>query len=110
MTRKQFLDLPRRKWDATSTYDSIYIVPTYDTHKDSGYRLMAVVGALKKKGPVEIAAIGDVIDWERTYDSAHAIVKNEMDPSTNILHVWSHTCKFKVGHCPAQWTVEITIV
>lgn len=108
MTRKQLLALPRRKWNKTSTYDSVYIVPTYDTHKDSGYRLMAIVGALKKKGPVEIAAICDVIDWERTDDSAHASVKNEMDTSTNILHVWSNTCKFRVG--PSLSTASITIV
>lgn len=108
MTRKQYLALPHRQWDATSTYDYLDIVPTYERHKDSKFRLMAIVGCRHKVGPVEIAATSDVIDWRRSPATACAVVMNEMDPSTNILSVWSHICKFQVG--PSLSTATITIV
>ena len=108
MTRKQFLALPVRKWDKASIYDSLYIVPSYYKHHDSGYRVMAVVGTMQKQGPVEIAALCDVIDWDRAPGLERCAVMNEMDPSTNILHVWSHTCRFRVG--PSLSTSQITII
>lgn len=108
MTRKQLLALPVRKWDSTSVYDSIYIVPSYKKHRDSGYRIMAVVGSMEKRGPVEIAALCDVIDWARERGLDRCAVMNEMDTSTNILHVWSHTCRFRVG--PGISTSPITII
>ena len=108
MTRRQFLALPVRKWDKPSIYDSLYIVPSYERHIDSGYRIMAIVGSMQKQGPVEIAALCDVIDWDRAPGLERCAVMNEMDPSTNILHVWSHTCRFRVG--PGLYTSPITII
>ena len=101
------LNLPRRRWDIHSEYDSVTIVPTSHKHPDSGYRMMAIVGH-HERGPSEIAAECDVIDWEREDGMEAAIVKNEMDPTTNLLRIWGHTCRFRVGNSLS--TTDITII
>ncbi len=105
MTRKEFLALPKRLPDVKSEYDDIYIVPTYRVH-ESGYRIMAVVGA-NKDGSKEIAATGDVIWWQFL---AHGrpILHSDMD-TNNIQHFWCCGCKLRVGYNYCS-TVDIDVV
>ena len=63
MTRKQYLELPRRDWDKKKQYTAVIVVPTYKIH-DSGFRLMALVGCGDDHKPYEIAAFCDDICWD----------------------------------------------
>lgn len=107
MSRKDFLALPRRKWDEVKEYTDIYIVPDYDLH-ESGFRLMAIVGQNKEE-PMEIAAYCDAIQWiNKTNGGEYDWLHSDMLPQTNILHFWSREVNYRVG-----WSLsstEITIV
>lgn len=101
MSVEDMLKLPKRPWDQKSVYDSIYIVPTDMIH-DSGYRLMAIVGAKNRK-PVEIAAYCDDLAWTYDRDMLKSLVqvlegsdfpvpmllRCDMDPVSNVTRVWA---------------------
>lgn len=59
-SRGVLVGLPSRAWDASSTYDSLLIVPTGKRH-DSKFHLIAIVGCVDNR-PVEIAACCDDIE------------------------------------------------
>lgn len=94
-TRKELLALPVRDWNALSEYDALYVVPTKETH-ESGYRLMAIVGVLTNKGPIEIAAFCDDLCWEAANIRAMS-VRMDMMPTNNCVHIWGSGVRFRVG-------------
>ena len=94
-TQKDLLALPVRDWDALSEYDALYVVPTKETH-ESGYRLMAIVGASNKEGPIEIAAFCDDLCWEAANIRAMS-VRMDMIPTNNCVHIWGNGVRFRVG-------------
>lgn len=71
-TKKELLALPKRKWDETSTYDSVLLVSTRRKH-DSGYNYFAVVGVDEKGTPVEIAAFMDDFRYINDFFSADRV-------------------------------------
>lgn len=94
-TRKELLALPVRGWDvAVSEYDTLYVVPTEEIH-ESGYRLMAIVGASNRKGPIEIAAFCDDLCWEAANIRAMS-VRMDMVPTSNCVHIWGNGVRFRV--------------
>lgn len=96
MTRKELLNLPRRKWNEVSDYNAILIVPDYSIH-DSGYRLMAIIGCDEHWNPKEIAAYCDDINWISQEKTKPLFgVRTDMF-TNNIIRFHSNYVKFRVG-------------
>lgn len=95
-TRKKLLALPVRKWNVKSEYDTLTIVPTYKVH-ESGYRLMAIVGHINGKGPMEIAAFCDDINWS-VPRSLGSWIRTDMTTTSNCAHIWGNGLRFRVGY------------
>ena len=104
-TLKFLRGLPVRRWDTPSEYDALLVVPTREIH-DSGWRLMAIVGCINGKGPVEIAAHCDVVDFQNV-NSPRTIIKTDMDPNNNCVRVFSNTARFLVGTSLSSTDVTI---
>ncbi len=104
-TRKELLALPVREWNAESEYDSLTIVPTYKVH-DSGYRLMAIVGHIDGKGPKEIAAFCDDINWSVPAPIS-TWIKTDMTTASNCAHMWGNGLRFRVGHSLSSTGIEV---
>ena len=94
MTRKQYLELPRRDWDKKKQYTAVIVVPTYEIH-DSGFRLMALVGCGDDHKPYEIAAFCDDICWD-TPDGFNAM-DCDMFPDNIIRFHSIADCVFEIG-------------
>lgn len=78
-TARALLQLPRRKWDVESVYDSIILVPTGAKH-DSGWGLIAIVDVVGgKPSSAEIAAVCDDVRW--SFPVRHPY--GEMQPGIN---------------------------
>ena len=105
-TRKELLALPVRDWQKITDYDTLTIVPTGQIHKDSGYRLMAIVGNMNDKGPVEIAAFCDDFCWEGGI-SPRAWVRIDMVPNNNCVHIWSNDVRFRVGYGLSSTSLKV---
>jgi hypothetical protein len=94
MTRKQYLELPRKDWHTKKQYTAIIVVPTYEIH-DSGFRLMALVGCGDDNKPYEIAATCDDICWDTP--EGYMAMDCDMFPD-NIIRFHSIAgCVFEIG-------------
>ena len=109
ITRKQLLEAPKKPRNERRLYDTIYLVPSGKKH-DSGYMIIAVVGATETKQDsdnsewaYEIAAWPDDINWyipetdtmkRMGYLSS---IRTDCEFPSGIMRVWGRG-KFEVGH------------
>ena len=94
-TRKQLLDLPRRKWDFVCDYDSLLLVPSRLKH-DSGWHLIAIVGCDNQK-PVEVTGYCDAISWHVNPDVTTPQMRTDMTHPSGCTHIWGCSECFEVG-------------
>ena len=109
LKRKELLSLPHKENYDIKEYDFIIIVPTNRKH-DSGWRLMALIGAEKigkKYTPTEVIGYCDDINLilpENT--SKYKPIRYDMLLS-NCIRMWSHCYKFAVGMCLSSTDIHI---
>lgn len=122
VNRKILLDLPGRKWDQTTVYDWLYVVPTRKRH-DSGYMLQAIVGVCiaDQKPLAEIAAWCDDICWSfplrhpYDYNGRHkSIIRMDCEFPSGIFRIWGSgehyfRARFRVGASLSSTDVELVL-
>lgn len=109
VTRKRLLSLPTRPWDVSSWYDGLFLVPTGLKH-ESGWGLIAIVGAVVGTGPKEIAAYCEYVYWEWPdlgFPIDRAILRTDLTWPSNIIHMWSNYVRFEVGQSLSSTTVRL---
>lgn len=111
--KEDLLNLPRREWSEESTYDSILILPTGETH-DSGWQMMAIIG-VRKAVPIEIAS-GCCDDIEWILPPAKSVstfkvgrMRNDCLLTSGALQMWSRDCEFMVGTALSSTTIELKL-
>lgn len=96
-TRKELLELPRRKWNENiGEFNSLIIIPTRRIH-DSGYRCMDFVSVLNGEPTYLLSGCSDVIHIEGIGGLAHNWIQkggvHELVTPTD----WSIDCLKKSG-------------
>lgn len=90
MNKKELLSLPVKEWKTISTYDSLYIIPTWKKHS-SWFALMAIIWVIDNK-PVEIAWYCDDINWHipdaEWYEVKLAQIRTDMLYPSWIVQMW----------------------
>lgn len=115
-TRKEFLALPVRTWNAISEYTSVILFPSRDLH-DSGYRCITVIG-VHQMAPVEIITqSSDDINWmvcppTRYYSDGSFPAQLRMDSlvTSHAMHFWRADTIFRVGAALSSLDIEVTKV
>lgn len=65
-SRKQFLALPKRRWNQDcGTFSSLVLLPLHRVH-DSGYRILDFIGVKGKLPIVRLSGCSDVIEFNGT--------------------------------------------
>lgn len=113
-SRKELLSLPVRKWDDSSTYDSLLILPLGIKH-DSNWGCVAIIGCNDME-PTELCVVScDAIHF---YRDGNLPSQGVMVPGREIsidsamksraTHIWSRPYRFHVGLALSD--VDITFV
>ncbi len=104
ITKKFLLQLPKRKYNATSIYDSIIIVDSGEEH-DSGYTVMYLVGCIDGK-PIEIIEDGcDSINWK--FDGLRPIIGTDMLYPSGLVQFFGVDCKLKIASSYSTTVIEL---
>ena len=121
LKKADLLALPVRAWQAESTYDWLYLVPTGKKHSSS-WAEIAIVGARDNK-PVEIAAFCDDIGWSfparHPYDGIHPhehwmVMRTDCLWPSRIIRCWASgehyfVGRFKVGTALSSTEVALIV-
>ncbi len=104
---KDFLTLPKRKWNEdVGTFDSLIILPMKYKH-DSGYKCMDFVAARGEEAFVRLSGCSDVLHLNGIGGYGESITKTLIAPTiawsidclpkSNLLRLFADDCVFKVG-------------
>lgn len=113
-TREELLSLPTRRWDESTTYDSLMLLSTGQQH-DSGWAAIAVIG-VRDHVPVEIASqCSDDIEWHlpdaKRYgkNGEFTIGQLRMDCAfaSGAMHAWKRDCVFVVHEALSSLEVNV---
>jgi len=110
MSRKQFLELPHRKWDEVIECDSLIILPMPTRH-DSGYRNMYFVAVSGDKAVligggsdvIHIDGIGGYgINWVKKYGGVPKFIPPsgwsiDCLPVSGLLRMWPSSQRIHCG-------------
>lgn len=88
-TRKEFLALPKRKWDKVEEYGSIIFFSTRRKH-DSGYSMITVVGCeMVDLDPVEIISQScDDISWALPFELFLDKISTDCLAKSGAMRMW----------------------
>lgn len=100
----ELMNLPVRKWDAITEYDSLLITKTSRKH-ESGWRIMMIIGC-NDYVPIEIASnCCDDIGW-KIDNYPYCAIRFDCPMKSGVIHVWSKILKFRVGVALSSTEVE----
>lgn len=99
----ELMNLPVRKWDEITEYDSLLITKTRRAH-ESGWRIMMIIGC-NNSVPVEIASnCCEDIGWK--IDHSYGAIRFDCPMQSGVIHVWSRIFKFRVGVALSSTEIE----
>jgi hypothetical protein len=109
LTKKQLLDLPVRRWDEVTFYDSLLIFSTGEKHH-SGWAVMTVIG-VNKMTPKEVACLCcDDIEWIFPQAFTAGQLRTDCALKSGAIHFWSghnSSRKFRVGKSSSSLTINL---